>query len=137
VIADLKSATAQMSKLRALGIGIAVDDFGTGYSAFSCLHELAVDKLKIDRSFIDRLDGGGKGSATVATIIALAKQHGLEVVAEGVENAGQLEELQGMGCELLQGFLLARPLEADAAGLLASESSGQSATAAGFTVRRL
>jgi diguanylate cyclase (GGDEF)-like protein len=115
VIADLPGAAGNLQKLRDLGIGIALDDFGTGYAAFNYLQELPLDTLKIDRSFVQRLDGSSAHLATVRAIITLARQMGLKTVAEGVESEQQLRQLREIGCEFMQGFFLARPLRPEAA----------------------
>ena len=115
IIEDPSAASAQLQDLRSLGICVSIDDFGTGHSSLSALHELAVDTIKIDRSFVARLDGSPRKSATVRTIVELAQQLGLNTVAEGVETDIQCKELQGMQCGMLQGFFLARPLPAEAA----------------------
>ena len=99
-----------MRKLRDLGVGIAIDDFGTGHSTFSYLQALPLDTLKIDRSFVLRLDGSAANLSTVRAITGLARQLGLKTVAEGVETEQHLRQLADIGCELVQGFLLARPL---------------------------
>jgi diguanylate cyclase (GGDEF)-like protein/PAS domain S-box-containing protein len=118
IISDLRGAAAKLQQLRDLGIGIAIDDFGTGNSTFSYLHELPLDTLKIDRSFIHRLDGSAANLSTVRTIKVLAQQLGLKTVAEGLETETQLEQLREIGCELVQGFFLARPLSPQAASSL-------------------
>jgi EAL domain-containing protein (putative c-di-GMP-specific phosphodiesterase class I) len=115
VISDLRGAAAKLRKLRDLGIGIALDDFGTGYAAFNYLQELPLDTLKIDRSFIQRLDGSAANLSTVRAMTTLARQLGLKTVAEGVESKQQLRQLGEIGCEFMQGFLLARPLKPEAA----------------------
>jgi diguanylate cyclase (GGDEF)-like protein/PAS domain S-box-containing protein len=121
IITDLENTCLRLSRLRELGVSIAIDDFGTGHSSFSCLQRLPVDTLKIDRSFIARLDGTPGGSAIIRTIIALAAQLGLQVVAEGVETEMQYNELQNIRCSLLQGYLLARPLSSAASSTLVEE----------------
>ena len=118
VISDLKGAARKLQKLRDLGIGIAIDDFGTGYSMFNYLQELPLDTLKIDRSFIQRLDGSAFNPSTVRAITGLARQLGLKTVAEGVETERHVAELVQIGCDYMQGFLLARPLKPQAAGAL-------------------
>jgi diguanylate cyclase (GGDEF)-like protein/PAS domain S-box-containing protein len=118
IISDLRGAAVKLQQLRDLGIGIAIDDFGTGNSTFSYLHELPLDTLKIDRSFILRLDGSAANLSTVRTIKALAQQLGLKTVAEGLETETQLQQLREIGCELVQGFYLARPLTPQAASSL-------------------
>lgn len=106
---DLDYATVILAQLREMGIRVAVDDFGTGYSSLAYLRRLAVNTLKIDRSFVGELDDG-QGVAIVKAVIGLAHSLGLEVVAEGVETAAQLEALRQQGCNLIQGYLFARPM---------------------------
>ncbi len=118
IVADPEAAVMQLQRLRDLGIGIGIDDFGTGHSSLSILQQLPVDTLKIDQSFIARLDGSATGSAIIRTIVDLAQQLGLDTVAEGVETGQQLEELRTTQCSLLQGYLFAKPLSPEAASLL-------------------
>ena len=99
-----------LSSLRDQGIGLYVDDFGTGYSSLSQLHRFPVDTLKIDRSFISRMGTAGEDLEIVRTIVSLAHNLRLTVLAEGVETEDQLTGLKGLGCEYAQGFLFARPL---------------------------
>ena len=96
--------------LKALGIALAVDDFGTGYSSLAYLHRYRVDKLKIDRSFVNSIETEEEGQVITTTIINMAKGLGLEVLAEGVENAQQLAFLQQNQCETYQGFYFSKPL---------------------------
>jgi diguanylate cyclase (GGDEF)-like protein/PAS domain S-box-containing protein len=126
VISDLRAAAAKLQKLRDLGIGIAMDDFGTGHSSFNYLQALPLDTLKIDRSFIHRLDGSAANLATVRAITGLAHQLGLKTVAEGVESEQHLTLLGRLGCELMQGFFLGRPLTPEAASSLLLNSFKQS-----------
>ena len=129
VIADLKAAAAKLQKLRDLGIGIAIDDFGSGYSTFHYLQTLPLDTLKIDRSFIHRLDGSPANLSTVRAITGMAHELGLKTVAEGVETELQVRQLREIGCEMMQGFFLARPLEPQAAwSLLAASAPTESLT---------
>ncbi len=122
VISDLKSAARKLLDLRELGIGIAIDDFGTGYSTFNYLQELPIDTLKLDRSFIHRLDGEDAKPSTVHAITRMAQQLGLKIVAEGVETEEQAAGLREIGCDFMQGFFLGRPLEpADASALLSQQ----------------
>jgi len=129
IITDPQAAAERLRCLRDLGIGISIDDFGTGHSSFSCLQLLPVNTIKIDKSFIARLDGTTTGSAIVRTIVALAEQLGLQTVAEGVETGLQFDELQGTHCGLLQGYLLAKPLTPEAARLLVAQAQVAQASA--------
>jgi len=106
---DLDYATNILARLRQMGIRVAVDDFGTGYSSLAYLRRLAVDTLKIDRSFVGELNNA-QGVAIVKAIIGLAHSLGLEVVAEGVETTAQLDILRAQGCRLIQGYLFAKPM---------------------------
>jgi diguanylate cyclase (GGDEF)-like protein len=107
--------TAQLlGELKALGVRIAVDDFGTGYSSLAYLRQFPVDSLKIDRTFITNLAISSEAHALTHTLIQLGKALGLETLAEGVEQHGQVRQLQLEGCDLAQGFLFARPLTPDA-----------------------
>jgi diguanylate cyclase (GGDEF)-like protein len=115
IISDLSGAADKLQQLRDLGVGIAIDDFGAGYSTFNYLQQLPLDTLKIDRCFIQRLDGSAPNLSTVRAIIGLAKQLGLKTVAEGVETEQNLAQLREIGCDLIQGFLLASPMEPQAA----------------------
>jgi diguanylate cyclase (GGDEF)-like protein len=123
-----EQATAALSELRAIGTQIAVDDFGTGYSSLSHLQRFPVDVLKIDKSFIDALDGSDPGSSALVTaIIGLARSLHLGVVAEGIERADQLEQLIRFGCDYAQGYLLARPLDGHGVRVLIEEHEGTTA----------
>lgn len=109
VIRHVDQVVETMAELRELGVRVSVDDFGTGYSSLSYLKQLPVDALKIDRSFLQDVPGSISDGKIVAAIIAMAAQLGLEVVAEGVEHAAQLSFLSQKDCDLVQGFLIARP----------------------------
>ena len=112
---NLELVIDQIETLRRLGVRFAIDDFGTGYSSLSHLQNLPVDCVKIDRSFIKDMEPGVEGCTTlVRGIIALAHNLGLQVVAEGVETAHQLELLNTLGCDISQGFFLHRPMPAEA-----------------------
>lgn len=102
-----------LNALRGLGVRIALDDFGTGYSSLSYLHSFRFDKLKIDRSFVSRLEDDGDATMIVRTIIGLAHNLGLEIVAEGVETPAQLAMIRDNLCDQAQGYLLGRPMPMD------------------------
>ncbi len=114
--------------LKSLGVRIALDDFGTGYSSLSYLRSFPFDKLKIDRSFIMELLDGSDATAVVKAITDLARALGMETTAEGVEEAGQLEELRKQGCTNVQGYLFSRPVAgADVAALLSGQGLREAA----------
>ena len=121
LMSRLEGALPFLSELRRMGVTLAIDDFGTGYSSLSHLSTLPIDCLKIDRSFVTRLEAGSNETAVVRSIVLLGSSLGKTVVAEGIETAAQLQQLQEMGCGLGQGYLLARPkTSADVALLLQS-----------------
>lgn len=111
-------AKERMWSLRQSGVRMAIDDFGTGYSSLSYLQQFPIDMIKIDRSFVDGVLNGGPQEALVRTIVLLGQALSLRTVAEGIETEAQRECVRAMGCELGQGFLFARPMTADAAGVL-------------------
>jgi EAL domain-containing protein (putative c-di-GMP-specific phosphodiesterase class I) len=105
-----ESASSTLAQLKQLGIQLAIDDFGTGYSSLSYLHRFPIDCLKIDRSFVSKLDVDGEQLAIVRTIMTLAWNLGMDVVAEGVETAKQLAQVRALQCEYAQGYLFSKPL---------------------------
>jgi len=111
---DPEFAIRALMDLKSLGVRIAIDDFGTGYSSLSYLKRLPVDILKIDKSFIDDLEDGPEESALARAVINLGRTLNLKIVAEGIETPGQLELLDSFGCQYVQGYLLSRPLDAQA-----------------------
>ena len=114
LMADRERSRDVVQRLHNLGLTISIDDFGTGFSSLAYLSELAVGELKIDRSLIDQLDSGNsKNEAIVRTTIELGHSLGLRVVAEGVEDARTQELLASFGCDLAQGYFLARPQPAE------------------------
>ena len=119
LVDDSEAAVAVLWQLRGLGVRLALDDFGTGYSSLARLGDLPLDEMKIDKSFVDRLGAAPRDSATLVTAaVAMGHGLGLEVVAEGVETAAQAAFLREVGCDLLQGYLMGRPLPAEEIGPL-------------------
>lgn len=107
---DASTSIEIMNRLNRLGIRLSLDDFGTGYSSLSYLSVLPISRLKIDRSFVMRLEESGSEQAIVTTIIAMAYSLGMDVIAEGIETEGQLEILTGQRCLEFQGYYFSRPL---------------------------
>ena len=100
-----------LSELKEMNIQLAVDDFGTGYSSLGYLRRFPIDRLKIDRSFIDDVPGSQHDATIAKAIISLAHNLNLNVIAEGVETRAQLGFLAANGCDEIQGYLLSRPLD--------------------------
>ena len=113
VMRDPEASTTLLRALKDLGVRLAVDDFGTGYSSLAYLRRFPVELLKVDRAFVDGLDaqtGDAEDRAIVAAVVSLAHTLGMKAIAEGVETEEQLRELRSLGCDMAQGFLIARPL---------------------------
>lgn len=115
VMENAELATTMLRQLSDLDVHLCIDDFGTGYSSLSYLHRFPVDTLKIDRSFVNRIEEKDENVEIVRTIATLARNLGMEVVAEGVESSEQLACLRSLNCEYAQGYHFSRPLTADAA----------------------
>jgi diguanylate cyclase (GGDEF)-like protein len=109
---DTEVTLAKLDELKQLGVRLAIDDFGTGYSSLSYLRQFPVDILKVDKSFVSGLGQGSEDSTLARAIIELGHTLGLRIIAEGIEDAGQLNELRALSCQLGQGFLFARPMTA-------------------------
>ncbi len=111
---DAAGAVDTLKKLKELGVQLAIDDFGTGYSSMSRLKHFPIDRLKIDKSFVQHVNTSPKDAAIACAVIAMADNMRLDVVAEGVETEGQIEFLRGNSCDEIQGFYLCHPLPAHA-----------------------
>ncbi|HEY0870240.1 MAG TPA: bifunctional diguanylate cyclase/phosphodiesterase [Acidothermaceae bacterium] len=112
LMTDSTRAKSVVDALHALGVGLSVDDYGTGYSSLAYLQDLAIDELKLDRSFIMRLSEDPRTAAIVRSTVELAHSLGLRIVAEGVEDAGTVEMLHRYGCDVIQGYFYSRPIPA-------------------------
>jgi diguanylate cyclase (GGDEF)-like protein len=110
---DVGQSATRVRAIKELGVHVAIDDFGTGYSSLAYLQQLPVDSLKIDRSFVSAMDPSPESQAIVRTIVQLGRELGLKTLAEGVETAEQVDQLRGERVDEAQGFLLARPLDAE------------------------
>jgi diguanylate cyclase (GGDEF)-like protein len=109
IITDLRRARTTLGELRTLGVMIAIDDFGTGFSSLTLLQQLPIDEIKIDRSFVTRMETNRNDAAMVRSIIELGRSLGLRVTAEGVENENIMLKLRELGCDYAQGFHVGLP----------------------------
>ena len=121
IMQNPETALATLSRLKLMGIGLEIDDFGTGYSSLSILQRLPFDTVKIDRSFVKELGASGESLEIVKTIVDLARSLQMEVVAEGVETKDQLEYLEDLSCEVVQGFYFSKPITGERTQLLMKE----------------
>ncbi len=110
VLDDVDDTSAKMQALKALGVDLSLDDFGTGYSSLAYLKRLPLDQLKIDRSFVGDIVTDANDAAIVQTIVGMAANLGLDIIAEGVETEAQMAMLQRMGCHAFQGYFFSRPV---------------------------
>ena len=126
VMQNVESNMQMLGQLQALGVAISLDDFGTGYSSLSYLHRFPISILKIDQSFVSSMSNNQESLEIVRTILGLARNLKMEVIAEGVETLEQAKELRAMNCEYGQGFYFSRALNAEGAvGLLSSDSTSE------------
>ncbi|GGD74484.1 EAL domain-containing protein [Lacimicrobium alkaliphilum] len=114
LLGDVEDSLSKLSAIRALGLEVAIDDFGTGYSSLSYIARLPIDSLKIDRSFIIKMSQHDYDMIIVSTIITMAHNMGLKVVAEGVDDIRQVSILKKMGCDQVQGYLFSHPVSSEA-----------------------
>lgn len=122
---DIELSVKKLLKLKTLGVSVSIDDFGTGFSSLSYLEDLPLDNLKIDRSFIQRMEKSDPQLSLVNTIIGMAEIFGLGTVAEGVETEEQLQKVLALGCDCIQGYIFSKPVEAaDLPGTIASIEQG-------------
>ena len=129
LVVDTVAILERLHAIRALGIQISVDDFGTGYSSLAYLQEFPIDHIKIDRSFVIPLDDPARSPGLAAAVVEIGRALGMATIAEGIETERQLDRLRSMGCRYGQGFLLGRPLAADAILALVGKPSAALARA--------
>ena len=110
IMVDSAKAVKRIEEIKDLGVQIAIDDFGTGYSSLSYLHKFRANLLKVDKSFIDKMNTSDSSRQYVAAIISIGHIMGFEVISEGVEEPEQLETLKDIGCDYIQGFIWGKPL---------------------------
>jgi diguanylate cyclase (GGDEF)-like protein len=113
IVADMRRARTALDEIRAMGVKIAIDDFGTGFSSLSQLQQLPIDEIKIDKSFVTRMEVNRNDAVLVRSIIELARNLGLRVTAEGVESESIRSSLRQLGCDYAQGFHIGRPAPAN------------------------
>jgi len=128
VISDPLRTEAVLARLAKMGVRLSVDDFGTGYSSLTYLTRLPIDEIKIDRSFVTNMNSSADKEVVVRSTIDLARNLGKQVVAEGVETAGVLQRLEELGCHLVQGYYVSRPLPAEELDAWLAESASLSRT---------
>ena len=123
---DVDTAIQQLLKLKNKGLHISLDDFGTGYSSLSYLHKLPIDSLKIDKSFVDRMETISENADIVGTIVSLGHRLQLDIIAEGVETLPQARLLKDLRCQYAQGYFFAKPLPMNQAAQLLAQNKGWS-----------
>ena len=114
MITEPELALATLRRLRSLGVRMALDDFGTGYSSLSLLQKFPLQRIKIDRAFVQGVADNPNDRSLVRTIVAMGRSLGLDIVAEGVETVHQLQVLSDLGCTKAQGYLISHPVPPDA-----------------------
>ncbi|MFQ5857552.1 MAG: putative bifunctional diguanylate cyclase/phosphodiesterase, partial [Anaerolineae bacterium] len=125
IMENTESATAMLSQLKAMGVQVQMDDFGTGYSSLSYLNQFPIDTIKIDRTFVSKMGVDGNHSGIVHTMLTLARDLGMDTIAEGVETAEQLAYLKELECEYGQGYHLSKPLDSEAAEALIAHRAAE------------
>ena len=124
LISNYAAANETFTRLRNLGVQLQIDDFGSGYSALGYLQHFPISALKIDKSFVDEIGKSSRGLELIRAIVSMARELGMEAIAEGIETHEQLSQLQRLSCNLGQGFLLSKPLDKESAEeILAKQGS--------------
>jgi EAL domain-containing protein (putative c-di-GMP-specific phosphodiesterase class I) len=111
LISNYSAANEIFTKLRNLGVQLQIDDFGSGYSALGYLQHFPISAIKIDKSFVDEIGKSSRGLELIRAIVSMARELGMEAIAEGIETKEQLRQLQSLSCNLGQGFILSKPLD--------------------------
>jgi diguanylate cyclase (GGDEF)-like protein/PAS domain S-box-containing protein len=124
VMHDVERTIQRLHQLKALNLELSIDDFGTGYSSLAYLRRFPISVLKVDKSFVHRIGTDRQDEAIVRSIVTLARDLGMQVVAEGIETADQLDVLVGLGCDYGQGYYFSRPVPAHQAELLVTPAAG-------------
>lgn len=125
IMNNAEHTSETVNQLREMGVRVSIDDFGTGYSSLSYLHRFPIETLKVDRSFINRIGSERENTEIIRTIISLADKLGIEVIAEGVETAEQLDFLRQVNCSYCQGYYYSRPVNSSAATEMVEELAGK------------
>jgi EAL domain-containing protein (putative c-di-GMP-specific phosphodiesterase class I) len=126
LINNYAAANEVFTQLRNLGIQLEIDDFGSGYSALSYLQHFPISAVKIDKSFVDGIGKGRRGTELIRAIVSMTRELGMEAIAEGIETNEQLDEVKSLLCGYGQGFLLSRPLDPQSAErILAEQEEGE------------
>lgn len=115
LISNYAAANEIFTKLRELGVQLQIDDFGSGYSALGYLQHFPISAIKIDKSFVDEMERSKRGIELIRAIVSMARELGMEAIAEGIETDEQLSQLRDLSCNLGQGFLLSKPLDRESA----------------------
>ena len=131
LISNYTAANEVFTKLRDLGVQLEIDDFGSGYSALGYLQHFPISAIKIDKSFVDEIGKSRRGIELIRAIVSMARELGMEAIAEGIETGEQLNELKSLSCDFGQGFLLSRPLDTKSAEKILERYHGKSEGAKG------
>jgi EAL domain-containing protein (putative c-di-GMP-specific phosphodiesterase class I) len=134
VMENIEAATNMLNQLRALGVDSSIDDFGTGYSSLSYIHRFPSSTLKIDRAFVNRMTDHSDNLEIVRTIVMLARNLGMNVIAEGTETEEQVAQLRTLGCEYAQGFFFSKPISAAAVAELLANAHAYTPTSSGDVI---
>jgi len=125
LISNFAAANKIFTHLRNLGVQLQIDDFGSGYSALGYLQHFPISAVKIDKSFIDEMGKGHRGTELIRAIVSMTRELGMDAIAEGIETKEQLAGLKNLACGFGQGFLLSKPLDREAAGRVLAKQENE------------